>query len=100
MAYHHWENGQCVLWQRETTGCTASAQSELKEVVQLRVMAKISIPVTAFNGVRTAFMVFDMPDSSALPVFTEPLFMEFNADVEIAPVMNGDDLQAGLASLA
>jgi hypothetical protein len=54
---------------------------------------------TTFDGHRTAFMVFDMPDSSDMPPFAEPFFMELNADVQFAPAMNGDDLQKGLAQL-
>ena len=95
----------------------------------MRVMAKISMPVesgnraikdgtlgatmqraaerwkpeamyfTTFDGRRTAFMVFDLPDSSDLPPFAEPFFRDLNADVQLAPVMNGDDLQKGLSLL-
>ncbi len=54
---------------------------------------------TTFDGNRTAYMVFDLPDTSDIPVFAEPFFMTMNADVELAPVMNGDDLQKGLAHL-
>ncbi len=95
----------------------------------MRTMAKISIPVepgnaaikngslpkvmqqtaerwnpeamyfTTFDGKRTAYVVFEMPDASAIPAFAEPFFMELNAEVIFAPVMNGDDLQKGLSSL-
>jgi hypothetical protein len=95
----------------------------------MRVMAKISMPVesgnqaikdgslgttmqraaerwspeamyfTTFDGRRTAFMVFNLPDSSDLPPFAEPFFRELNAEVQLAPVMNGDDLMKGLAQL-
>jgi len=54
---------------------------------------------TTFDGRRTAFMVFDLPDASDLPPFAEPFFMELNADVELAPAMNGEDLQKGLSRL-
>ena len=54
---------------------------------------------TTFDGQRTAYVVFDMPDSSSLPVFSEPFFMGLNADVQIAPAMNGEDLQKGLSQL-
>jgi hypothetical protein len=96
----------------------------------MRVMAKISIPVdqgnraiqdgslpkvmqqtaerwkpesmyfTTFDGKRTAFVVFDMADASGIPPFCEPFFMELNAEVQLAPAMNGDDLQKGLSGLA
>lgn len=55
---------------------------------------------TTFDGKRTAFMVFEMPDASDLPPFCEPFFTELNADVQVAPVMNGDDLQKGLSQLS
>ena len=54
---------------------------------------------TTFDGQRTAYVVFDLPDASAIPVFAEPFFRELNASVELAPVMNGDDLQKGLSQL-
>jgi hypothetical protein len=54
---------------------------------------------TTFDGRRTAFMVFDMSDASDLPPFAEPFFRGLNADVQVSPVMNGDDLQKGLSQL-
>jgi hypothetical protein len=41
-------------------------------------------------------MVFDMKDASSIPVVAEPFFMGLNADVQFTPVMNADDLKAGL----
>ncbi|MEU0846689.1 hypothetical protein ABZ387_01770 [Streptomyces flaveolus] len=49
------------------------------------------------GGKRTAIMVFDMQDSSELPPTGEPFFRELNAEVEICPVMNPEDLQKGLS---
>ncbi|MBT2410152.1 hypothetical protein J7I94_06210 [Streptomyces sp. ISL-12] len=51
------------------------------------------------GGRRTALLVFDMADSSDLPATGEPFFTQFNAEVEVCPVMNGEDLQKGLAQL-
>ncbi len=51
------------------------------------------------DGVRTAFIVFDMTDPSQLPALSEPLFSQFNARVEVFPVMNQDDLQRGLSQV-
>jgi hypothetical protein len=54
---------------------------------------------TTFDGQRTAYVVFDLPDASGIPSFAEPFFTALNASVELAPVMNGDDLQKGLSQL-
>ena len=54
---------------------------------------------TVLNGQRTAYFVFDMPDSSAMPSIAEPFFMELNARVELAPVMSMEDLQKGLSEI-
>jgi hypothetical protein len=51
------------------------------------------------DGVRTAFIVFDLQDPSDLPVITEPLFNRLKATVEMFPVMDRDDLQRGLQQL-
>jgi hypothetical protein len=51
----------------------------------------------AERGVRTAIMVFDLKATSDIPVIAEPLFTKLNAAVEFSPVMNGEDLQAGLS---
>ena len=51
------------------------------------------------DGQRTAYIIFDMPDSSGLPSFAEPFFAALDADVQVVPVMNGEDLQKGLAQL-
>jgi hypothetical protein len=48
------------------------------------------------GGIRTAFFVFDLKDPSELPALTEPLFSKLNAQVEMFPVMNQEDLQKGL----
>ncbi len=44
-------------------------------------------------------MVFDLKDSSDLPRIAEPFFMGLNATVEFTPVMNADDLKAGLGKM-
>jgi hypothetical protein len=52
------------------------------------------------NGVRTAFIVFDLQDPSQLPSITEPLFSKVKATVEMFPVMDQEDLQKGLQQLS
>ncbi|MER7050851.1 MULTISPECIES: hypothetical protein [unclassified Streptomyces] len=52
------------------------------------------------GGRRTALMVFDMQDSSELPPTGEPFFTQLNAEVEVSPIMNADDLRKGLSRLS
>ena len=54
---------------------------------------------TTFDGRRTAYVVFDLPDASDMPPFAEPFFRQLDADVQLAPVMNGEGLQRGLSQL-
>jgi hypothetical protein len=51
------------------------------------------------NGVRTAFIVFDLQDPSQLPPISEPLFSKLNATVQMFPVMDREDLAKGLGQL-
>ncbi len=52
------------------------------------------------QGLRCVTIVFDLKDSSDIPAVTEPFFQQANASVELLPVMNQDDLRAGMAKLA
>src|SRR5262249_10535534 len=52
------------------------------------------------NGMRTFILVFDLADPSQIPVVAEPFFQNANAGVTFIPVMNADDLRAGLELLA
>jgi hypothetical protein len=52
------------------------------------------------NGIRTAFIVFDLEDPSRLPPIAEPLFSTLGANVEMFPVMDREDLQKGLQQVA
>ncbi|WP_338781903.1 hypothetical protein [Streptomyces sp. DG1A-41] len=54
---------------------------------------------TADHGKRTAFLVFDMQDSSQMPVLSEPFFLQLNAEITYTPVMNVEDVQKGLSQL-
>ncbi|MEU1316231.1 hypothetical protein [Streptomyces tibetensis] len=54
---------------------------------------------TSDHGKRTAFLVFDMQDSSQMPVLSEPFFLHLNAEITYTPVMNVEDVQKGLSQL-
>ena len=50
-------------------------------------------------GLRSAMIFFDMQNASDIPGIVEPLFMGFNAEVDLLPVMNADDLKKGLGDV-
>ena len=55
---------------------------------------------TASGGRRSAFLIVDLADPSKIPSLCEPWFLTFNADIELSPVMTGQDLAAaGLEGL-
>ncbi|HYW39270.1 MAG TPA: hypothetical protein VE957_14240 [Terriglobales bacterium] len=45
------------------------------------------------NGKRTGFIFFDLKDASQIPAVAEPWFLAFDADVELLPAMNLEDLK-------
>jgi hypothetical protein len=54
---------------------------------------------TTHDSQRCAYIIFDLPGPSDIPAFAEPLFSGFDAEIELLPVMNVEDLQQGLAKL-
>jgi hypothetical protein len=51
---------------------------------------------TAQDGMRTALIFFDMADSSEIPSAAEPFFMALDAQISFEPVMNVDEMRAGV----
>ncbi|MDN3242404.1 hypothetical protein [Glycomyces tritici] len=51
------------------------------------------------DGMRGMMLFFDLEDTASIPPLVEPLFEGFNAKVEMTPVMNLDDLMAGLKKI-
>ena len=69
----------------------------------LQQVMKITQPeavyIGAEDGERRVLIFFDLEDPSDIPAVTEPFFQKMNASVELMPVMNLEDLQAGMAKL-
>jgi hypothetical protein len=55
---------------------------------------------TSEEGMRTALIFFDMAESSDIPPAAEPFFMGLDAKITFAPVMNADEMRAGVARAA
>ncbi len=51
---------------------------------------------TSEDGLRTGLIFFDMTDSSDIPSAAEPFYMAFDAQISFEPVMNADDMAAGV----
>lgn len=52
------------------------------------------------RGQRGAILIVDLADPSKVPIYAEPWFLAFNADVEFHVAMTPDDLRkAGLDAL-
>ena len=51
---------------------------------------------TSENGNRTAFFFFDLKDPTSIPSVAEPFFMTLDARVTFLPVMNLEEMKAGV----
>ena len=51
------------------------------------------------KGMRTAFVFVNLEDASKIPAVAEPWFLAFNAQVEIHPAMNLEDLKNAAPSI-
>ena len=51
---------------------------------------------TAEGGKRTALFVFDLKDPTMIPSAAEPFFMNLHAAIKLSPVMNLEEMKAGV----
>ena len=83
-------------------GSNAVADGSMPQLMQ-DMMERLQ-PESAYfgpeDGMRTAFIVFDLQDPSQLPSISEPFFSKVKANVRMFPVMNREDLQKGLQQIA
>lgn len=54
---------------------------------------------TEVNGNRTMVFVLDLPSPDTIPAIAEPLFRGYDANVEIHPAMNLDDLKKAISRM-
>ena len=73
-------------------------QVVLQEMMELVEME--AVYVGPDEGQRRAMIFFDLKESSDIPAITEPFFQKLKASVDLLPVMNRQDLMAGIAKLA
>lgn len=50
------------------------------------------------DGKRTALFFFEIDNSSLIPPVSEPFFQALDAEFELLPVMNRDELMTGLSA--
>ncbi|MGV9264664.1 hypothetical protein ACWDRR_08400 [Kitasatospora sp. NPDC003701] len=53
----------------------------------------------ARGGRRSQIVVIDIADEASLPAVCEPFWLEFNAEVDVHPCMNVEELRTGLGRL-
>ena len=83
-------------------GSRAIADGSMPQIMQ-ETLGRLQPEAAYFgpeNGIRTAFIVFDLQDPSELPSISEPLFSAVKANIQMFPVMDREDLQKGLGSSA
>ena len=80
------------------TGNAAIKNGSLPEIVgkALDGLKAEAAYFTSEDGMRTALIVFDMADASDIPAAAEPFFMGLDALISFEPVMNADDMRAGI----
>ena len=68
-----------------------------------RVIAAIdpdAVYFTELEGKRAAMLVVDVPEDAGIPTIAEPLFLQFEADVELKVAMTLEDLgRSGIEDL-
>ena len=76
------------------TGNAAARDGTLGQTIQ-RILDELKPEAAYFSaddGKRTAYIFFDMKDSSQLPAVAEPWFLAFNASLTVRPAMSPQDL--------
>jgi hypothetical protein len=82
-------------------GNVGLSEGTLPETLQqvMEITQPEAVYVGTEDGERRVLIFFDLKDASDIPAVTEPFFQGANASVQLTPVMNLDDMQAGMAKL-
>jgi hypothetical protein len=81
---------------------TAAGNAAIKDGTLPQIMGKAldalnaeAAYFTSEDGMRTG-LIFDLADSTGIPPAAEPFFMGLDAKIAFAPVMNADEMRAGV----
>jgi hypothetical protein len=83
------------------SGNAAVSNGTLGTTIQ-KILAELKPEAAYFTedgGERTAWIFFDMKNTSELTSVAEPWFLAFNAKVTVRPAMNPQDLAEGLPGM-
>jgi hypothetical protein len=83
------------------TGNAVARSGTLATKIQ-QILADLKPEAAYFSedgGQRTAYVFFDMKESSQLPAVAEPWFLAFNASITVRPAMTSQDLADGAAGI-
>lgn len=100
------QEGQCMRMLLKATmpvemGNAAARNGTLGTKIQ-QILADLKPEAAYFTedgGQRTAYIFFDMKESSQLPAVAEPWFLAFNASLTVRPAMTPQDLADGLPGI-
>jgi hypothetical protein len=81
------------------SGNEAIRQGTLPQVMasSLEALKAEAAYFVAEDGMRTAFIFFEMDDPTDIPPAAEPFFLGLGASITLSPAMNVDEMQAGVS---
>jgi hypothetical protein len=94
---------RCLIIARANTEAANQLISSGRIAALIQQMLSDIQPEAAYfapsSGQRTIYLVADLAEASQLATKLEPFWLALRAEVEIIPVMTGEDLQRGIEAL-